>query len=445
PTGFFDTVVINSVAQYFPHAAYLTDLLESLAELVVPGGAVFLGDQRNLRTQRAFQTAIRLRQRAEHQDEAAVSRAVEQAIMMEKELLVDPEYFAAVARDIPAYTAVDVRVKRGHGDNELTRHRFDVVLRTGPVDAHDLGAIERLRYGVDLTDLADLEQYLAQRGGEPIRVTGIPDARLAGEQAALHTLTEGRQVAEVLEALGHPDEPGIDPETLHSLAERHGLPVLVTYASGAPGRLDAVFGADGPALTDVYLPATRLEPGAYVNNPLGSRRLGTLVADLRAHAERQLPEYMVPAAFVPLDELPMTVNGKLDRRALPAPEFTGGTTSRAPRTELEALVCAVMAEVLALPTIGIDDNFFDLGGDSIISIQLVSRLRAAGVVLTARDVFRHKTAADMAAVADTPTGITPDPAPSAPPPPDDGTVDRSLVSLSDDELSLLESDWRLPE
>ncbi|CAM5318471.1 Carrier domain-containing protein OS=Streptomyces antimycoticus OX=68175 GN=SSPO_021980 PE=4 SV=1 [Streptomyces antimycoticus] len=104
-----------------------------------------------------------------------------------------------------------------------------------------------------------------------------------------------------------------------------------------------------------------------------------------------------------------------------------------------------MAEVLALPTIGIDDNFFDLGGDSIISIQLVSRLRAAGVVLTARDVFRHKTAADMAAVADTPTGITPDPAPSAPPPPDDGTVDRSLVSLSDDELSLLESDWRLPE
>nr|WP_232546790.1 phosphopantetheine-binding protein [Streptomyces antimycoticus] len=106
-----------------------------------------------------------------------------------------------------------------------------------------------------------------------------------------------------------------------------------------------------------------------------------------------------------------------------------------------------MAEVLALPTIGIDDNFFDLGGDSIISIQLVSRLRAAGVVLTARDVFRHKTPADMAAVADTPTDITPEgaPAPSAPPPPDDGTVDRSLVSLSDDELSLLESDWRLPE
>ncbi|MEU1949018.1 phosphopantetheine-binding protein, partial [Streptomyces sp. NPDC020125] len=203
----------------------------------------------------------------------------------------------------------------------------------------------------------------------------------------------------------------------------------------------------GPALTDVYLPATRLEPGAHVNNPLGSRRLGTLVADLRAHAEQHLPEYMVPAAFVPLDGLPMTVNGKLDRRALPAPEFSVSSTSRAPRTEREALVCAVMAEVLALPMVGVDDSFFDLGGDSIISIQLVSRLRAAGVVLTARDVFRHKTAAAMAAVADTPTDTTPAgvQAPSVPPPPDDGTVDRSLVSLSDDELSLLESDWRLPE
>ncbi|WP_197049110.1 hypothetical protein, partial [Streptomyces violaceusniger] len=127
PTGFFDTVVINSVAQYFPHAAYLTDLLEALADLVVPGGAVFLGDQRNLRTQRAFQTAARLHGWTGQQGAAELSRAVEQTILMEKELLVDPEYFAAVARDIPAYTAVDVRVKRGHGDNELTRHRFDVV------------------------------------------------------------------------------------------------------------------------------------------------------------------------------------------------------------------------------------------------------------------------------------------------------------------------------
>ncbi|MFE9002125.1 non-ribosomal peptide synthase/polyketide synthase [Streptomyces sp. NPDC007875] len=398
PTGFFDTVVINSVAQYFPHAAYLTELLESLADLVVPGGAVFLGDQRNLRTQRAFQTAARLHGWTGQQGAAELSRAVEQTILMEKELLVDPEYFAAVARDIPAYTAVDVRVKRGRSGNELTRHRFDVVLRTGPVDAHDLGDVERLRHGVDVTDLAGMERVLAGRGGGPVRVTGIPDARLAGEQAALQALAEGREVAEAVDALHRPDEPGIDPEALYALGDRLGLTVLVTYAPGAPGRLDAVFGADGPLLTDVYLPATRLEPAAHVNNPLGSRQLGTLVADLRGYAEQRLPAYMVPAAIVPLDALPTTVNGKLDRRALPAPDFSAAATSRAPRTEREARLCAVMAEVLALPSIGIDDNFFDLGGDSIMSIQLVSRARRAGLLISTRDVFQYPTVAELAGV-----------------------------------------------
>ncbi|GAA3356378.1 hypothetical protein GCM10017744_022710 [Streptomyces antimycoticus] len=167
------------------------------------------------------------------------------------------------------------------------------------MDAHDLRDVERLRHGVDVTDLADMERVLAGRGGGPVRVTGIPDARLAGEQAALQALAEGREVAEAVDALHRPAEPGIDPEALYALGDRLGLAVLVTYAPGAPGRLDAVFGADGPLLTDVYPPATRLEPAAHVNNPLGSRQLGTLVAELRGYAEQRLPAYMVPAAIVP--------------------------------------------------------------------------------------------------------------------------------------------------
>ncbi|WP_405365969.1 amino acid adenylation domain-containing protein [Kitasatospora sp. NBC_00039] len=443
PEQFFDTVVINSVAQYFPNAAYLTDLLGSLSQLLVPGGAVFLGDQRNLRTQRSFQTAIRLNQRTDQQNEAALSRAVEQAIMMEKELLVDPEYFAAAARQIPAFEAVDVQVKRGRGANELTRHRFDVVLRTAPAGARDAGGAAVLRYGVDVMDLADVEQRLASLAGDLLRITGIPDARVAGELAAAEALADGRPVAEVAALLEL--SAGIDPEELHELADRCGLGVRVTYAPGAAGRLDAVFGLDDETLTGIYVATAQLEAAAYVSNPLGSRQLGALVTALRSFAEERLPEYMVPMAFVPLDVLPMTANGKLDRRALPAPDLSGATSGRAPRTELEARVCAVMAEVLALPTIGVDDDFFDLGGDSIISIQLVSRLRAAGVVVTARDVFRHKTAAAMAAASENAEPAA-DEAPAEPPVPDDDeAIDLSLVSLSDDELKMFESNWRLSE
>ncbi|MFI1935460.1 amino acid adenylation domain-containing protein [Streptomyces sp. NPDC020330] len=124
-----------------------------------------------------------------------------------------------------------------------------------------------------------------------------------------------------------------------------------------------------------------------------------LAADLRSHVADLLPDYMVPAAFVVLDALPLTANGKLDRRALPAPDFAAESSGRAPRTSREETLRRLFAEVLGLETVGIDDSFFDLGGDSIISIQLVSRARRDGLSLTPRDVFRHRTVEALAVVA----------------------------------------------
>ncbi|MFF9061878.1 amino acid adenylation domain-containing protein, partial [Streptomyces sp. NPDC014882] len=120
---------------------------------------------------------------------------------------------------------------------------------------------------------------------------------------------------------------------------------------------------------------------------------------LRKHLRTQLPEYMVPSAFVTLDALPLTANGKLDRKALPAPDLAAAAGGRAARTEREELLCGLFAEVLGLPAVGIDDGFFDLGGDSIVSIQLVARARRAGLLLTPRDIFEHKTVEALAGVA----------------------------------------------
>ncbi|WP_262849753.1 condensation domain-containing protein [Sphaerisporangium corydalis] len=122
-------------------------------------------------------------------------------------------------------------------------------------------------------------------------------------------------------------------------------------------------------------------------------------AELRAFVAGVLPDYMVPSAVVVLDELPLLPNGKLDRKALPVPDFAAVAKGRAPEGEAERVLADAYAEVLGLPETGADADFFTLGGDSIVAMRLVSRVRAAGLRVTPRQVFQHRTVAALASAA----------------------------------------------
>ncbi|MGA6168322.1 non-ribosomal peptide synthase/polyketide synthase [Amycolatopsis magusensis] len=169
-----------------------------------------------------------------------------------------------------------------------------------------------------------------------------------------------------------------------------------------PGEIEAALAAH-PAIGQVAVLA-RQDHGIkrlvayYTGDPAAT-------GDLAAFLGRTLPDYMVPAAFVRLDRLPLTVNGKIDRQALPAPGFGGPTGGRTePATEAERTLAAIWAEVLHCGDVGADANFFALGGDSILSIQVVSRARRAGLTLLPHDVFRYPTLAALAAHAGSAAG-----------------------------------------
>lgn len=159
---------------------------------------------------------------------------------------------------------------------------------------------------------------------------------------------------------------------------------------------------DHPALRDVVALLRDDSPGAkqlvaYVV-PRNPARVPA-VEELRRRLEAKVPEYMVPSAFVVLDELPVTANGKLDRQALPAPadaKRSSGAPREMPRDEVERALAQVWAEVLQIDLPGIHDNFFELGGDSILSIQVIAKARREGLDLNPAEFFTHQTVAQQA-------------------------------------------------
>ncbi|MFI1708376.1 amino acid adenylation domain-containing protein [Streptomyces griseoruber] len=201
-----------------------------------------------------------------------------------------------------------------------------------------------------------------------------------------------------------------------------------------PGEIEAAL-VRHPLVAQCCVVAREDSPGvkrltAYVVPPPGGE--APTETELRAHLAPLLADYQVPAAFLPLPCLPLTRNGKIDRRALPAPSVTADAAGRAPATPREELLCALFGEILGLASVGPDDAFFTLGGDSILSVRLVARARGAGLVLTARDVFTHRTPAALAVIAQDLAAEPPAWAEEAEPPP---------IALPDDELAELMAAW----
>ncbi|MFE6281176.1 amino acid adenylation domain-containing protein [Streptomyces sp. NPDC057877] len=378
PAGRFDTVVVNSVAQYFPSAEYLLDVLRKVSALLAPGGRIFVGDVRNLRLLRTLRAAVETRRGAGADDKSALRAAVEQSVRWEGELLLDPDFFAALDG-----FDTDIRLKRAAHHNELSRYRYDVVLRPGPRRPAPDG---REVHWTAVGGLAGLARLLDGRP-ERLRITGVPNARLADDLADLWRL----------EGSGHEAAPGADPEDVRVLAEGHGYRVALTWHGGAEdGAFDAVLVLGDAPFPALYRPSV---PHPHANRPAPFRDVAALMRTLRAHAAEWLPDYMVPSAFVPLHALPVTPSGKIDARALPAPDHAALSSGRPPRTARERLLCALYAEVLGLGPVTAQDDFLALGGDSITAIQLLIRAKESGLALTTRDVFRHRTVEALARAA----------------------------------------------
>ncbi|MBV8789191.1 MAG: amino acid adenylation domain-containing protein, partial [Mycobacterium sp.] len=396
PQGHFDTIIVNSVVQYFPNAGYLAEVIDTVMDLLAPGGAVFIGDVRNHALQGAFQTAIALA-RSGGGDTAEIRQRVRHAMLGETELLLAPEFFTTWADARPAAGGLDIRIKRGSADNELNQYRYDVVIHKAAGPVRSVAAEPTWAWA----GLSGLHDELVSQRPAAVRVTDIPRTGLITDVNLESALAAGLPVAD---ALAQSDAAsGVAAEELHRIGAEAGYHVAVTWGA-QPGTLSAVFlaaseldGVPAPRLTDVYLPAGGVrQRTSYANDP----RTNTKVGEVRDRLSAWLPEYMVPAHIVALEEFPLTSSGKLDRKALPAPDYQDADRYRAPVDAVEEILVGIYAQVLGLERVGVDDSFFDLGGDSLSAMRLIASVNTSlNADLGVRSVFDAPTVAELARLA----------------------------------------------
>jgi amino acid adenylation domain-containing protein/FkbH-like protein len=401
----FDTIVVNSVIQYFPNLDYLMNVISGVLDAVRNGGSIFIGDVRSFPLLETFHTSIQLHQATGSLSCAELQERIRKNVAREGELLVDPEFFTSLRTKLPRISHVEIHLKRGRAHNELTRFRYDVVLHVDNTAAQELDC-SWLDWSRQSLSAESLRETLRSTQPEVLGITGVPNARISRDVAALAALKNGptpNTVAELQEFLDREQRASLEPEDLWSIADEFGYYAEIRpSALPTDGTSDVLFRRkDGkgvvrfPSETHAARP-----PEAYATNPLRSRLLRDLVPELRRWLDDKLPEYMVPPHFMLLDSLPLSPNGKVDRKALPPPEQAGSEdrgTYVAPRTPGEEILAAIWADVLRLERVGTTEDFFELGGHSLNATQVASRVREAfHVEMPLRTMFESPTIESLA-------------------------------------------------
>jgi amino acid adenylation domain-containing protein/thioester reductase-like protein len=415
PQGYFDTIVLNSVAQYFPDAAYLTRVLRGAATTLRRPATIFIGDVRDLDLLRAFYLSIELSRADDQMPLTQLAQHVARRVDDEDELLCAPGYFQALGEAVPGIGDVEIRVKRGQRRNEMTCFRYDAVLRLGTPARPPVAFIEWTPLERSIDDLrTSVEGGMAQVGhGGSLRLYGIPNPRVSRELRALDMLDGAPPGARVLDLRrflsdeGH--EMGIEVDEAVKALEDLSYVVRCVRNDTDPGRYDVLVRrsdepADGPVRAQPYPLASPNRP--VTNIPGHARHRRMLPPALTAFLKNRVPGYMLPSSIMTLTSLPLTPNGKVDRESLPPPDIRRAAHRRGhvePRTHTERTVAQLSAALLGLERIGLDDNFFDLGGHSLLATQLVFRLREElSVDLPLRVLFEAPTIRGIAAAIDEP-------------------------------------------
>lgn len=384
----FDCIILNSIVQLFPDIEYLVEVLEEAVQLLAPGGFIFVGDVRHLHLLELFHTSVQLYRAEPATSTLLLRQRIQWAVAQDKEILIDPEFFYAIQQHVPQISQVQIQLKRGLFHNEFNRFRYNVTLHTGAQQIWTRQDDQWIDWQQAQFTFMQLQQLILEKQPDRLAITNIPNGRLLYDITALNKLSNDHlptTIKELRHILDLQTASDVDPETLWQLGENLSYQVAITWQGQEQEKTyEAVFQrktAEFPLLILPHQTVTTKSWSYYTNHHSASLTDLTpqFVPQLREFLKSKLPEYMVPTAFVLLESLPLTPNGKIDRRALPVPTLQRVNLSAThyipPRNALELKIVQDWEEVLGIRPIGVQDNFFDLGGHSIVAIRLMARIQ----------------------------------------------------------------------
>ena len=396
-----DTIIINGVLQFFPGMEYFITVFARALRLLQSSGYIFIGDVQNHDLLELFHTSVQLSQASATLPTQELRQRIRTHVEEEKKLLFSPEVFTALPQRFPQISQVEIQLKRGYAQNELTRFRYDVILRVGsPVQRLTQKPTWKIWHSEMLTDI---RHELAQCAPEFLGIAHVPNARLWTDAQAMNLLA-GADAPQTAGELRNCLQPGgIEPEVWWQLETELPYRVYLCWSEKQhTACYDVLFQRHDSteAITAEMFPAFREVGGdiekpwaAYANNPLQSKE--AFAPKLRHFLQQQLPEYMIPTSFIFMDELPLAPSGKLNRGLLPAPKSERPVLEQPfvmPLTAIEKQLAEIWAEMLNIQPIGRHDNFFDLGGHSLLILQLLAQIQETfQIVLPLVSLFEHPT------------------------------------------------------
>lgn len=396
-----DTIILNSIVQYFPGEDYLSDVIAKSISLLKNNGRIIIGDVRDNRLLELFKGRIRMQKLQHSVTIKEFKWATEQDVLKEEELCLSPEYFYRLQTIYPQITHIDIKWKQGSYSNELSLYRYTVVIYVG---------VEKEIIKPDWQDWKDnvdkqsnIEQL--RNDSKMLAIKNAPNPRLWKERLLSNALNNKTlsTVGDLLYSIESEDKESLQINELLNYAMSKGYRYRL-FLNEDPFKVNVLI-EKNPADCFIQLPDNlkNFESNYYYSNvPLFSDISLLLKKEIRIMLRHNLPEYMIPADLIALNQFPLTNNGKVDRKFLSQREnkiVSNKLDYKAPETEIEKKLAIIWQELLGVERIGVHDNFFELGGHSLLALRLFSSIeKLTGRKLAISTLFNSPTIKELAAI-----------------------------------------------